>query len=129
MSHRKILGILLVLSFIVLCIGLIFMFNQKLSAGDLLFAVGKPLVFEIAPIIVVLFFLLFFSKEVFNLWRWFALVLIPIFAIWIFSTPTLCTSLICFDRTATAWYSSVIFLFISLIVIITKTILLRRKKI
>ncbi len=128
MSHRKILGVLLVLSLVLLCIGLIFMFNEKLNAGDLLFAIGKPLVFEIAPIIFVILLLLFCSEEIFNLWRWFAVIFIPVFNIWIFSTPTLCGSLICFDRTAMAWYLGVLFFLISFTVIITKTILLRRKK-
>ncbi|MDD5050895.1 MAG: hypothetical protein PHV93_04155 [Candidatus Pacebacteria bacterium] len=81
------------------------------------------------PLVVTIIIILACQKYIFDTWKWFALILIPTLSWFVISTPTLCQSIICFDRDMTAWYASISFLIVSLIVVMTKTLLLRRKKI
>ncbi|MBM2817858.1 MAG: hypothetical protein HW401_448 [Parcubacteria group bacterium] len=139
MSHRKILGILLGLSILGLITGLTFLYPEKigLCAPDdrqciypRAFSVGEPLTFGLIPFIPLLILLLFFPKEVFNTWKKFALVIIPISAIIIIATPVDCKNILCLNKEPMAWILSIIFALISLIIVIYKSLrmfLARRK--
>lgn len=137
MSHRKILGTLVVIITLLFGIGLSLMYPNNIglcSIGercvyDSVFYLWKPLLFSLIPVLLVLILFLFLSDKFFNIWWKFALVYFILAFLWISTTPIMCRSLICFDREYVAIVSGVGFLIVSFIIIITKTVLLRRKKI
>jgi len=142
MNHRKILGILLGLSLLGLGAGLAFFpgnysfcrtFQSCSDSDFLILNVGHPLVVGLIPFIFILFLLFFFSKNIFNTWKKFAIVLIPISIILITITPVYCDAPLnlCFNKILTTRFTSIGFAIISLIIIIYKSvrILLAKRKV
>lgn len=142
MNHRKILAILLGLSLVLLGVGLAFFpgnysFCHILQicsdSSFLILNVGHPLVVGLIPFIFVLFILLFLSREIFNAWKKFTIVFIPISVILIIITPVYCNAPLnmCFNKILTTRFTSIGFAILSLIIIIYKSvrILLARRKI
>ncbi len=138
MSHRKIISILLSLSGIILVIGLVFRYSvdSKLCLENdyncidfWTFSLGHPIVLGLIPFVPILILLLFFPKEVFKTWSRFAIVLIPIIIGLIVITPIQCDAPLglCFDKKSITWFLSESFAVISIIIIIIKAILVRRK--
>lgn len=139
MSHRKILVVLLGLVLLGLGVGLIFFpgsysfcrfFQSCTDSSFLILNVGHPLVVGLIPLIPILFILLFFSKEIFNTWKKFAIFLIPLSIILIIITPVYCHAPLnlCFNKILTTRFTSIGFSILSLIIIIYKIIRLKLAK-
>jgi len=95
------------------------LFSEKIAQP--LFLVSISLFF----ISIVLFFT---KQEVFKAWSRFALVAIPLLALWIILTPVRCGAAlgICLDKEIVSWISSVGFLIVSLVIIIYKSLRLKK---
>lgn len=117
--------------------GLVLNFPEKLSicgANDITClyniseGVGQPVFFIFFPALIMVIISLFFSKEIFqSLVKFFAIFII--FEIVLISQTSIsCGGIFCFDRELVTWICSISFLAISLAIIITKSILLRKKK-
>lgn len=83
------------------------------------FAIYTPLFISAS-----LLFTLFFSERVFNIWKIFAFISIPLMIIGIFSKGVYspCGVLICTDRYFTIFFLGYLYLFISIIVVIISAI-------
>ena len=138
MSHRKILAALLILSTILLVIGFIFLHPVNFGLCAVTDAkciypksekIGIPLVFGMMALTASTLLLMFFSKEIFNVWKKFALVLIPFCTIWIIYTTRMGCGFLnffCLNKSIVAFLCSVGFFLISIIIIIYKTIQKRK---
>ena len=90
---------------------------------------GLPIWFLSLAIILTLIVLLFSPERAYHAWKKFALVSIPLGAIWIATTPVSCGGgfglSLCFNKEAITWLTSGLFLGISLIIILVSSL---RKK-
>lgn len=128
MSHRKILGILLVISSVLFFTGFTILFPEKVGIcsddcfHDITFSLGEPLFIGMMPVILSLILLVFNSRNIFDSWKYFALIYIVFSAIIIKITPVICSSMICFDKEAVTFITGLGFLFTTIGIIIYKTI-------
>ncbi len=98
---------------------------------ELFFLFGQPLLAFFIPIFLVLIFLFFLNKDILRIWKLFAIFFVPteIILTYLF-IPTYCTNtLLCLEKMTISRLFGIIFLFISFVIIVTKAILIRRKKI
>jgi len=98
--------------------------TDKYKCYDFALSYSGPITVFTTITTILFSILLLFREDVIRSWLKLTL-LIPLSLIWIFSTPTFCGSLICFDRNSVAWITSIVFAVISLIFVGIKSI---RKK-
>ena len=134
MNHRKILGILLGLSILGIVVGFFIVYPEYfgicgvdqncIDSKFLIFNVAHPLVIGLIPLVPILVIMLFLSREVFETWKKFAIVLIPISVILITITPVYCDAPLnlCLDKKLITWLTSIGFSILSLIIIIYKSV-------
>ena len=131
MSHKKKITFIIIFSIFVFIIGFILTepvamgicdSNARFSCIRPLSDIGQPLAMGPISLFLISLILLFFSREVFDAWKKFAVVYIPLAIIWLALTPTSCSSLVCPDREMVTWYTSIGFFLISLGIIIYKKI-------
>lgn len=137
MNHKKILGGLLALSVIGILVG--FFLTDPLAFGlcrsDYLYVfdgvercrdpiadiLGQPLLFGFMPLLIVFLILLFLPQPYFKNWLKYAAWYIPVGALWIIASDVTCGGGLglgmCFDKELATWWSSGIYLVLSLIVI------------
>ena len=130
-NHKFLVGFLLMMTIFLFFIGLIIAMsdvNQFIGEG-----IGMPL-FMFAFVSFFLFLTLFFlRREVFYTWKKFAIPAVILSAIWVIASPVDCGGGFggfggcLFSKELVSWVTSILFFFISLIIIIVKTIKLRRK--
>lgn len=99
------------------------LFSEKLA---------QPLVLMSLSLFITSIFLFFTKPEVFKTWSKFALVAIPLLALWIINTPVSCGGgyiNMCFDKESASLFSGVGFFVISLMLIVYKSFKLRTKNI
>jgi hypothetical protein len=139
MSHRKILTTATFLSVVLLLTGIIFRYSVyfKLCSGNdyncinfWTFILGHTIVLGLIPLIPILIILQFFRREVFVTWGKFAVVLVPVIVLMIYNTPVQCNAPLglCFDKKSITRFLSEGFAILSLIIILTKSFLIRRKE-
>ncbi len=140
MSHKKILNTALFIIGILLIVGYVFInsaqfgicgIDDRVNCRYFLgFNFGHPLYYGLIPLIPILIILQFFRREVFVTWRKFAVVLIPIIIITIIITPVQCNAPLglCFDKKSITRFLSMDFAILSLIIIFTKSFLIRRRE-
>lgn len=131
MSHRKKIGLLLVLSVIIFTAGYIILFPEKFGSYSSPLSevsLGKPLVWGMPSIIFVLFILLFFSQKIFRTWSKFALFFVPLSVLWIGLTPFYCGGFfsLCITNDLLTLFLGALFLLSSLGIIIYQKIKERR---
>ena len=143
MGHRKITR-MLVLIFSALFIGGLII-NNTFSIGlcaesdyncDLLWGEGLalPLWFGSLTVLIILGLLYFRPQEVFNSWKKFAIWAIPLGAIFIAISPVSCegglgafTGVCFWTKEIATWWLSGLFFLISLLIILVKSLKLRRQ--
>lgn len=94
-------------------------------------SLAQPLFLGSMSLVVTSFILLFLKPEIFKTWSKFAIFAIPILAVFIITTPVQCSAALgmCLDKELASWFSSILFLIISLIIIIYKSIKLRGQQV
>ena len=135
MSYRKKISLFILISFVGLFLGYCLTYPTNFgicqSTDDacslsLAYSIGTPLLFGIPTITLILFILLLLPQQVFNVWKKFALFAIPLAIIWIALIPIQCsegfTIISCLDRKLATWLASGLFLGISLIIILVKSL-------
>ncbi len=132
MNYRKIVGILLAIALVMFVIGFVVSFpnrvglcaafNSTCPFYALTFSVGNPLYLGTIPLIIAFLIILLAKREVFDGWKWFAGIFLPIAVIWTANLPENCTSLVCSDRSGAAQMFGYIFLIITLIIAVYKTL-------
>lgn len=87
-------------------------------------SLAQPLFLGSMSIIIVSFILIFLKPEIFKIWSKFALFAIPLLAIFIITTPVRCSAALgmCLNKELASWLSSIVFLIISLVIIIYKSL-------
>ena len=132
MNHRIIAGILFVVSVVLSLSGYIIMHPDRVGYCNDCFhsitlSVGKPIFWGMIPLMISFLIILLARREVWNHWKWFAGIFLPIAIIWTISLPELCQGLVCTDRSGAAQDFGYIFLFVTLIIAIYQTIRTRSK--
>ncbi len=126
------------LVFLVFFIGIMFMNTEKFGicapessicqykySGK----IGEPIVLLSFSTLPVLFLLLFTKQAVYETWKKFALIFIPITIVWIFTAPSSCGGYLpmCITKELASMFSAGLFFLISLLIIIIKSIKLTEK--
>jgi lysylphosphatidylglycerol synthetase-like protein (DUF2156 family) len=140
MSYKKEIKKLIIISLIILLITIAINFSTRLSycgkSTDCLFNLSVILLkynqFILLPSAMALLFLLFFlmidCKFIYEAWRNFSVIFLPIVVLISFFMPTNCTGMFCMLTQQSASYSmTLLFLLTSLFIIIIKSIQLRGK--
>lgn len=145
MNHRKIIGILFVLSFVGALLGFVLIYPEsfgmcKDSLGNFYEtfcyeyeyeeSFGEPFLAALLPTIVTLFVLLFVPQYVYVAWKKFVLIYFPLAILWIVMTPKSCLGcwLISFpERESVAWIAGSGFAVISFLIIIYQILKVRLK--
>lgn len=130
MSHKKTVGILLGLSVLCFVVGILFTTPEQygICPLDTTFScieplgnnIGQPL-FMGSLVLVIIFLILFFlPHNFFRAWLKYVAWFIPVAILWIATSDVNCGGYlpVCFDKELATWWSSGIFLVLSLIVII-----------
>jgi len=134
MTDRKFIILLLIIGIVTAAVG--FMLSDPISLeicrhndiscdsaiGE---GVGQPLMMGSVVFLIITFILLFTSQQVFNVWKKFALVFIPLGALAIIFTPITCHEFICFDKESVIWAVSGLYIAISLLIIVYKQFIKR----
>ena len=96
--------------------------NDGLCESFWLDGVAIPLYWSLPYLIISTLLLLFFSKKTFKLW---AKIMVPVFIISLIitiTTPDICSGMICFDRTLVASGFAKLFLILTVLIVLIKTI-------
>ena len=126
MNHKKKLILLIVLSLIVIFGGYVLSYPEKFNIcgqeqwsciSFFSFQIGEPLFIGGLSLLLTFILLLFFSQEIFNVWKKFAVWYIPIAIILLAITPTSDSAFLAPDREIITWFTSIAFLVVSLIII------------
>lgn len=80
------------------------------------------------PIIIVSFILLFLREQVFNTWLKFSIIFLLIAIVLIAMAPTVNGTLIGFDKETTTLWLATIFMIVSLLIVVIKSLHLRRER-
>lgn len=139
MKNKKVIGVLFFVSILLVVCGYVFanpqIFNLcELGAWDCtsyyVSNIGQPMFLSVF-VFPFVFLILFFTKsEVFKMWSKFALIAIPLLALWIVNTPVQCGGgyiAMCLTKEMVSIFSSVGFLIVSLAIIAYKSFTLRTK--
>lgn len=140
MSHRK--KILLLIGLLILISGAFYFYGIYIINCNLMnnylcnswFFEELVSAFIAIPLFVSasLLYLIIFSERVFNVWKKFAIVAIPLMILAIFITrvdPRECGVLLCVDRTFMIFFSGIVYLILSIITISFSAIYIKLKKI
>lgn len=128
MSYRKKIGLSVALIIIMVIIGYLLTEIVRLDFFDSLDeSIGIPVFLFSVALLVVYFLFLFMREEIFNYWKRFAKIFLPIAIILIIITPTQYGGFVGVDKELATWFLAVAFLIISLGIIIWKSIQLRKK--
>ncbi len=133
MGYKKKTGLLILLVFTVLLIGFVFMNTEKfgicppessICQYEYSGKIGEPTVLLSLSLFLPLLLLIFTKELVFNSWKKFALIFIPITILWIYFAPSSCGGYIpmCITKEIASMFSAGLFLIISLLIIITQSI-------
>ncbi len=139
MKYNYIAGILFLVSLLLICIGYVLSKNPSLFNlcpveyvgncldSELKWGVGETLYLGIFPLPIVFLALIFVRREVFKAWAWFA-VPFAIFAIlFLASQPAITSNMFGGDRAEVTNILSLLFVFLSALIIIVKYVLLKKK--
>jgi len=138
MKYRKKIGIILLLAFVLFLIGIALdkshiiglCDKRALSCRQSLDSIGKPLEVFFFYSIFPFFALLFVKKAVYESWKKFATYFLPIAAVWVLLAPESSGGpfkIPLDSRPQVIFFLSILFLIISLLIIIIKSIKLAGK--
>jgi|APHig6443717497_1056834.scaffolds.fasta_scaffold253420_1 hypothetical protein len=94
----------------------------KIIGGD----VGMPLFLFSIALFFIFFIFLFIKEEIFNYWKKFAKIFLPVAIILIVITPTQYGGFVGIDKEMVTWILSVLFFIISIGIIIYQSIKLKK---
>lgn len=133
MQHKKITIFLILLSVLLFSIGIILAIPEEYGLCNPIdldcitkFSeeIAQPLVVLNVCLFVISALLFFTYPAVFHMWKYFALVYLPLAALAIINTPVLCDSGFgftpCLDKELATWGAAIIFLVLSLGIIFYK---------
>jgi hypothetical protein len=127
MNHKKGVGILLALSGILFVVGILIMLpcdpqRNFVCEGEFSEMLGQPLLFGSIPLTFVFFLLVALPQPYFKNWLKYAAWFIPVAILWIVTSDVTCSGGLglglCFDKELATWWSSGIYIALSLIVLI-----------
>ncbi|HBR78869.1 MAG TPA: hypothetical protein DEA46_00375 [Candidatus Moranbacteria bacterium] len=95
----------------------------RIIGGD----VGMPLFLFSIVLFLIFFIFLFVKEDVFNIWKKFAKIFLPIAILLIIITPTTYGGFVGIDKELATWWLAGLFLISSIAIIIWKSIQLRKK--
>ncbi|MDX9925610.1 MAG: hypothetical protein RBS48_12675 [Ignavibacteriaceae bacterium] len=96
----------------------------KIVGGD----VGIPLFLFSSALLFIFLMFLFVKEDVFNIWKKFAKIFLPVAMLLVVITPTHYGGLVGIDKEIATWWLAGLFLFISIGIIVWKSIHLRKNK-
>ena len=131
MNQRKVIGILLGASILVFGLGFVLTDPETYGicnpdqyyscTSPMLNNIGQPLFMDSIALFIVFLLLFFLPSVYFKAWLKYAAWFIPVAVVWIISSDVTCGGGlglgICFDKELATWWSSGIYLVLSLIVI------------
>jgi len=96
--------------------------NNGLCESNFFYGVWLPFYNSVFYIFISSFLLIFFPKKLFKLWT---KIMVPVFVFFLLitiMTPDICSGMICFDRTNVALGLSKLYLILTVLIVIIKTI-------
>ncbi|EKE20746.1 MAG: hypothetical protein ACD_7C00494G0001 [uncultured bacterium] len=128
MNYRKKIGLLVVFTMIMAIIGYLLTEIVRLNFFDSLDeSIGIPVFLFSLTLFFIFFIFLFIKEGVFNYWKKFAKIFLPIAIIIIAITPTQQGGFVGIDKELATWWLVGLFLISSFGIIIWKSIELRKK--
>jgi cell division protein FtsL len=126
MKYQKKILIIFSATFITLCISIIISeldfthCDYRGYCTDVIGSIfGQGLGFLSLSTLPVLFFLLFTKKAVYETWKKFALIFVPIVALWVLAVPSSCGGFLpmCLTKELVSMFSAILLLIISILII------------